>query len=1298
MANTIMSAKNSFQEGLVMDLSPDNTQADCMTSALNATLITLNGNEMQLQNDMGNGRVETARLPEGYVPVGTCEFGDIIYIVSYNPIANKAQIGCFPSPERNITSDELSDLGQSLSYLDFQNYSPDGSLKKTSVKKVLVETKKLNPGDKYIIYTNQNGAIHGNTNGDNNSSLLSDYGTRKHDSLPKVVKLHVVSIEDSGKITYLDTTTKWYGKSSKDSKEDSYYVKEGAVKVSGGKTDLDSYRNLVDSEWSIFNSKVSGKLAILAELETVDSFSCSYVLEGGEVTAGGDIDYKNYKLLLEPDYSGKDGVIIPYVCITEGAFSLPIGKDQKFYESYNATRNVLYYKSDKTEVKYEYASDLEPSLGYGWPYSESIATTDSQYNFRIPYKETVGKNKTPISSDTFVYNFSVVPTMGLDKERVYGRLDHLKVDLSIDFNKVGTGEVDFLQWKYHNSEETSVLTYGINTYPKPGYEVKFIQMDFYDNQGPVAQYILDSKKSYNGVFNEYFGLGGQGSNTKLSRYTIPNPTSDKWDKNKKPSEQEKTIIYHNAEKLKAEEIADMYDYDYCSRDDGYYRNDAGTLYYGTLYAVKITVWQASKTTWEPTEFCRWYWTNPMFNEYYYNTRDFNTLNFELVLDSKALFATNPSKYIWQQQEINNLGNEFGDTDHYKTYSANIQHIGRNIGEDNIKMYIQAGLQNNYGCFNLSNRVTNNVNDLSQIRTEIFLSQGQISYSISGDQHEFSGDSTNVSDPVFLHLENIDIKDGTEASFGYLNTSPINTEEIKANGLKDDFNIIFASNISEYGTVDKNFKPEDSDIITPKLTTTLDKCYYQDEANKKEIPLSMSAILYNKAYTQNIYSNNISVPVYTPIINNSDDFGNLGLGVVWEDNVADAEYKRNSDDGNVKMGFLTAMNINQHGDDFSGINFTRDNSLTFTSSAGGDDNNHIMYTSSREINTTSDEEFISKVWAPISEQMGHFFLVYPGGNSGTHGYSITEGLYNFPNINNWYNKHQQGYRSASSSYFVESCYNINGTGQFGDMSNKNIVGFLGIKHNKGFTLLNSAFTDYYCNANKLLQAARKKNTSFWEFENFAYHLYLILSNTFHKNKRVDDAYINLRNYVRNKRYEVTLTKNIVVRLSENIPGGDNNIAMLGMDFIEYRKCVLDFIKPILNSENAQLLEQSSNVHLKFLDSAINNVLTITVNSQPLQFVNTEASAYIQYNGQLIPSVNLADDTFYIYQDNKLQQLQNKILKFKISDVDKNLRYLFSTTLPQLDTLEENAKLRGVHPPKLTYYTPLQEAYNEYASLV
>jgi hypothetical protein len=81
---------NSWSEGLIMDFAPENTSPNSLTSALNATLITYNGNENMLQNDMGNGRIETAFLPEGYIPVGTCEYGDIIYIVSYNPLTNKS--------------------------------------------------------------------------------------------------------------------------------------------------------------------------------------------------------------------------------------------------------------------------------------------------------------------------------------------------------------------------------------------------------------------------------------------------------------------------------------------------------------------------------------------------------------------------------------------------------------------------------------------------------------------------------------------------------------------------------------------------------------------------------------------------------------------------------------------------------------------------------------------------------------------------------------------------------------------------------------------------------------------------------------------------------------------------------------------------------------------------------------------------------------------------------------------------------------------------------------------------------
>ena len=110
---------NTFSEGLVMDLNPITTPNNVLTNALNATYITYNGNEYVLQNDMGNGRVETAYLPQGYIPLGTTSFGGIIYIVSYNPLIDKSQIGCFPSPERNIDNYENTVSTETIQDSDF---------------------------------------------------------------------------------------------------------------------------------------------------------------------------------------------------------------------------------------------------------------------------------------------------------------------------------------------------------------------------------------------------------------------------------------------------------------------------------------------------------------------------------------------------------------------------------------------------------------------------------------------------------------------------------------------------------------------------------------------------------------------------------------------------------------------------------------------------------------------------------------------------------------------------------------------------------------------------------------------------------------------------------------------------------------------------------------------------------------------------------------------------------------------------------------------------------------------------
>lgn len=408
MANTIRAAKNSFQGGLVMDLAPDTTPNEVLTSALNATLVTFNGNEMQLQNDMGNGRVETARLPEGYIPVGTCEFGDIIYIVSYNPLTNKSQIGCFPSPERNISSEEIGNTGQSLSAKDFQvleNDEPTGELKASSVKKIIYQNK-LNPGDKFIIYDKNNQILQ--------ETHITDIGNTSHTygSFPKWLKIHVIAIEDSGKITYLDSSMKWY-KSFSDldpEKPTDYFIRTSKEEGSN-KPDIDSYRNLLNSGYSVYQSKISGKLALLIELEKIEGFSCTYTVYSKNTTTivnsenntnnenttsennsenNGDIEYKQYYIYWNFNWDTSDPNINPScVVLTKSEWT---GREKD--------KGGTYYK---WESKNGYSLDInKPSNEKIIIPSEWEANITSDINIEN-YKTFIGK-----SNDTTIGSYQVI--------------------------------------------------------------------------------------------------------------------------------------------------------------------------------------------------------------------------------------------------------------------------------------------------------------------------------------------------------------------------------------------------------------------------------------------------------------------------------------------------------------------------------------------------------------------------------------------------------------------------------------------------------------------------------------------------------------------------------------------------------------------------------------------------------------------------------------------------------------------------------------------------------------------------
>ena len=94
---------NVFLKGMTSDMHPLTISQQEYTDALNATLITFNGNEQMMQNDMGNTKIQDTKtgnimgLREGFIPVGLKEHGGIMYIASVNK-DGVGEIGTIPSP------------------------------------------------------------------------------------------------------------------------------------------------------------------------------------------------------------------------------------------------------------------------------------------------------------------------------------------------------------------------------------------------------------------------------------------------------------------------------------------------------------------------------------------------------------------------------------------------------------------------------------------------------------------------------------------------------------------------------------------------------------------------------------------------------------------------------------------------------------------------------------------------------------------------------------------------------------------------------------------------------------------------------------------------------------------------------------------------------------------------------------------------------------------------------------------------------------------------------------------------
>lgn len=261
MNNTRQSASNGFAQGLIMDYHESGTPNTSLTNALNATFITYNGNEAILQNDLGNGRVESAYLPEGFVPLGTTSFGGIIYIVSYNPLQDVCQIGSFPSPERNFTDGEPFSGQFQFGITDLENIKTQGF---QLVYPLLAEDGseiRVSTGDKFALNLKDLHKYFGFI-----KDLLKNSQESKEDPCIKLV----LGVRRDGQLRELTEINNLDTLIDKDIYS---YITFNNNNQNEFKETIDSYRQLIESPYNIINCNISGTLCLVVKIVTLDTFN-----------------------------------------------------------------------------------------------------------------------------------------------------------------------------------------------------------------------------------------------------------------------------------------------------------------------------------------------------------------------------------------------------------------------------------------------------------------------------------------------------------------------------------------------------------------------------------------------------------------------------------------------------------------------------------------------------------------------------------------------------------------------------------------------------------------------------------------------------------------------------------------------------------------------------------------------------------------------------------------------------------------------------------------------------------------
>ena len=575
-----MQAQNTFNEGMVLDNHPLMTPNTVLTDALNATLVTMNGNEMVLQNDMGNARVENAKLPPGYIPIGMKEYGGIIYIACYNPLTNKGQIGCFPSPQRQKTATQISEITPTFKFPDVTYIKEENDEEWYKINSLLTKCEIfpkgtiIRSGDKFSV-----GLPIANMFGTDNIDSTGEHYISNYDNVEnglvktpmnRMYTFGVATLDNNGQLRDITNQLKRYkgGQQVQFSNIDSdlykfncgYWQNEMSTEDKDGLVSSELMNQTsVQSKLNTYNSKLFGRLFLYAKYNAIDSVDISIVgYKKSEITN----DIKNPIYLNTKNQDDDKNIIkidspivlfiyanYKYNC-PDGSADLnkkddlpkPLEGYKYYFDKYrnsNIIRGLLLtLKINKNTtqqlLEFNIPSDNNENytVGYGYPVYDSITNLYSfSQLFTLPIKSSLNQT----------IEWSVTPIMRFfDNGKLIngGLLPDKGVNGSLDTGNINSGVMKLNTWNYYISGDRINLRWGYESYPRDNDVISDITFRFYDiatneivfnngtvdidNSTPRWTYITKNRLSYNGTFSENFDINNFISNKASTNIFAPN--------------------------------------------------------------------------------------------------------------------------------------------------------------------------------------------------------------------------------------------------------------------------------------------------------------------------------------------------------------------------------------------------------------------------------------------------------------------------------------------------------------------------------------------------------------------------------------------------------------------------------------------------------------------------------------------------------------------------------------------------------------------------------------------------------